>query len=151
MFEFISSHVPETLIAVGIILLTIEVAVLGFATFILFFFGISLLITGGAVWLGVLPDSLSAIALSNAIFTSCLALLLWKPLKNIQDKADNKMVKSDFTGLRFFVADEVSLNSKAQHKLSGILWTLKSHEVIPAGKEVEVIRAEVGVLWVKEI
>ena len=44
--EYIFSHLAQTLIVVGLILLAIEVLVLGFSTFVLFFIGIGTIITG---------------------------------------------------------------------------------------------------------
>ena len=149
MFEFVASHIPESLVALGLVLLAIEVAVLGFSTFILFFLGISLVLTGSAIWLGMLPDTWASIILANAILTSILSFVLWQPLKKMQGQTDDKLVTSDFVGVRFCVDSDVSSQVPAQHKYSGIMWQVKSAEVIPAGTEVEIIRAEVGVLWVK--
>lgn len=147
--EYFNTHIPQVLIALGIIALTIEVAILGFSTFILFFIGLSLIITGSAMWLELLPDTMTSILLSNAIVSFLLSLLLWSPLKKMQESSDKKEVKSDFDGIRFVIEEEVSLTSKVKHSHSGIDWLVKSRETIPAGSEVEVTKAEVGVLWVK--
>ncbi|KMT65933.1 NfeD family protein [Catenovulum maritimum] len=151
MIDLISNHLAESLIALGILFLTIEVVILGFSTFILFFLGLSLVLTGSAIWIGLLPETLASILLSNAIITTLMTFLLWQPLKNMQNRTEKKEVKSDFVGVKFFVDQEVNLEGNCQHKYSGITWKVKSQTPISAGNEVEVIKAEVGTLWVQTV
>ena len=56
--EYILSHLPQTLIVVGLILLAIEVMVLGFSTFVLFFIGLGTIMTGALMAVGLLPETL---------------------------------------------------------------------------------------------
>jgi len=63
--ELLQQNLPQTLMVAGIAALIIEVAVLGFATFILLFFGASLLITGFAMSLDLLPATATAALWSN--------------------------------------------------------------------------------------
>ncbi|WP_427983295.1 NfeD family protein [Agarivorans sp.] len=151
MGELLSNHIPQVMIALGIILLTIEVAVIGFATFILFFVGLSLMLTGSLVWMGVLPESWNSILLANALATSVLAGLLWKPMRRLQNSADNKQVSSDFDGHSFFCEQDIDKRGLSHYKHSGISWALKSEQPIKAGTEVYVVRAEVGTFWVKAV
>ncbi|GGB14985.1 NfeD family protein [Agarivorans gilvus] len=151
MGELLSNHIPQVMIALGIILLTIEVAVIGFATFILFFVGLSLMLTGSLVWMGVLPESWNSILLANALTTSVLAGLLWKPMRRLQNSADNKQVSSDFDGHRFFCEQDIDKRGLSHYKYSGVSWALKSEQPIKAGTEVYVVRAEVGTFWVKAV
>ena len=149
MTDFFANYLAESLIVVGLILLTIEVIILGFSTFILFFVGISLILTGTAVWLTILPPTWTSIFVANAIITTVLAVGLWQPLKRIQNKTETKTVKNDFVGVTFFVEQEINRQGLYQHKYSGIDWQVKSEELIVANTEVQVVKADVGVLWVK--
>ncbi|WAJ70355.1 NfeD family protein [Catenovulum adriaticum] len=151
MTDLINQHFAEFLIALGIILLAVEVAILGFATFILFFIGLSLVITGIGIWVGLLTESWSTVLLANAVLTTFLAITLWKPLKKLQNQTDNKVANNDFVGLRFITEQVVSREGLSQHKYSGINWTLKSDAEIAPGTEVEVVKAEVGTFWVQAV
>jgi hypothetical protein len=53
--NWISNNLPESLIMAGLALLLIEVVVLGFSTFVLFFVGLAALVAGGLMAVGVLP------------------------------------------------------------------------------------------------
>ncbi|MCU4677524.1 NfeD family protein [Catenovulum sp. 2E275] len=149
--NFISEHFSEVLIALGIILLAIEVAILGFATFILFFVGISLVITGVLSWVGLLPQTWLAVLLANAILSSILALILWKPFKKLQNQTEQSPAKNDFVGVRFVTEQAISKHHFGQYKYSGITWKVKSESDILANTEVEVVKAEVGTFWVKAV
>lgn len=151
MNEFFTQYLAESLIVLGLILLTVEILVLGFSTFILFFLGISLIITGVAAWLSILPATFTSIFIANAILTSILAVSLWQPLKRIQNKTETKVVHNDFVGITFFAEDNIDKKGEYKYKYSGISWKVKSHEPISAGTEVEVTRADVGTFWVKPI
>ncbi|MDO6685778.1 MULTISPECIES: NfeD family protein [unclassified Agarivorans] len=151
MAELFANHIPQILIALGIILLTVEVVIIGFATFILFFVGLSLVITGSLIWLNILPDTWNSILLANAVLSSLLAGVLWKPMRKLQNSSDDKQVSSDFDGHRFFCHQEIDKRGLSTYKHSGISWTLKSEHTIAADTEVEVVRAEVGTFWVKTV
>lgn len=145
----LESYTPELLVVVGLAFLALEVLVLGFTTFILFFLGLSLIITGGLAWAGLLPVSWPAILMANALLTAVLAGVLWRPLLKMQSQSDDKRVKSDFEGHRFFCPDAVDRQGLVNYAYSGIQWKLKSEEPLEADQEVEVIKAEVGVLWIR--
>lgn len=149
MSEFISQYLAESLIVLGLILLTVEVIILGFSTFILFFLGISLILTGMGVWVELLPATWTSIFIANAVITTVLTAGLWRPLKRIQNTTDTKTVKNDFIGISFFVEQAVDRQGLYQHKYSGISWQVKSEQPISANTEVEVVKADVGVLWVE--
>ncbi len=68
----LEGFIPELMVTAGIVLLAIEILVLGFATFILFFLGVSLVITGVLAWAGVLPVTWPALLLANALLTLSL-------------------------------------------------------------------------------
>lgn len=147
----VESFTPELIVTAGIVLLAIEILVLGFATFILFFLGVSLIVTGSLAWVGILPVSWSSMLLANALLTAVLAGVLWRPLMKLQGKTEHRQTKSDFDGHRFFAPAPIDKMGSARYSYSGIQWSLKSEEPIAEGQEVEVYKAEVGVFWVKAV
>jgi len=149
--EYIVNNLPEALMILGVIALIIEVAVLGLSTFILLFLGISLFSTGLMMNVGLLETSLTSALWSNTLITSACAVLLWKPLKRIQNNVDSKDINSDFAELNFIIKNDVDDLGLTTHAYSGINWKLKSHQPLPAGTHVKVIKKEVGVLWVEAI
>jgi len=146
--DFITQNLPQTLMVLGIVALIIEVAVLGLSTFILLFFGLSLFLTGLLMSFGILPGSLTTALWSNTVVTAGLAVALWKPLKQMQNRVDKKQVNSDFAELTFVLTSDVTEQGLTTHQYSGISWKLKSEQPIIAGTEVVVTKKEVGVMWV---
>ena len=53
--NWINDNLSESLIIVGLALLVIEVVVLGFSTFVLFFVGLAAVVAGGLMAVGVVP------------------------------------------------------------------------------------------------
>ncbi|WP_430460244.1 NfeD family protein [Thalassolituus sp. LLYu03] len=149
--EFLLQNLPQSLMVAGILALIIEVAVLGFATFILLFFGAALLLTGLAMAVGLLPESGSVAFASSAVLTAVLALLLWKPLKKMQDNVEPQQTRGDFATDRFVLEQDVDQRGLSVRRYSGIDWKLKSEQPLTAGTEVEVVKVEVGVQWVKAV
>ncbi len=149
MINWLLQHLPEGLMVLGLAALITEVVMLGFATFILLFFGLSLLITGLLMQLGVLPADWVTALWSNALLTSILGIALWKPLQRLQNKTDTKPVRNDFAEQSFVLEQDVDQRGLATHHYSGVKWKLKSQQPIAAGTLVKVVRTEVGVLWVE--
>ncbi|REL25430.1 NfeD family protein [Thalassotalea euphylliae] len=147
--ELIANNAGESLVTLGLLLLIIEVAVLGFSTFILTFIGLALLVAGSLVLGGMLPVQLMPIVLTTAILTTVFALILWKPLKRFQNRQDTHKVKNDFIGMEFVLDKAIDSSTSTTHKLSGIDWQVKAKRAIPAGAKVVVIDTEVGELWVE--
>ncbi len=147
--DFLLQNLAESLLVLGILALIVEVAVLGFSTFVLFFFGLSLLITGGLMTLDVLAANASTAFWSNAILTALLSLSLWQPLKKMQGQTDNKQVKHDFADHSFVLESDVDSKGESLYQYSGISWKLKSEQPIEKGTLVRITRMEVGVLWVE--
>ena len=148
--EWFLNNPSQSLITMGIVLLIIEVVVMGFSTFILTFIGLSLVITGTGVYLGMLSGDLMTIVISNAIVASVVAIVLWKPLKRFQNKVDTTPVSNDLVGITFTLAQDIDASTAGKHRLSGVEWQVKSHSAITAGSNVIVDKAEVGVLWVSQ-
>lgn len=148
--EFFSSdNMAEILMVAGLAALIIEVAVLGFATFVLLFLGASLLITGLAMTVGLLDTTLVTALWSNALLTTVLALGLWKPLRRMQNNVESKEVNSDFATETFILEVDVDIQGNTTRAYSGVQWKLKSQQPIAAGTLVKVIKTEVGVMWVE--
>lgn len=146
--EWLASNFSTLLIFLGIVLLVIEVGLLGFSVFLLFFVGLACMVTGALIMVGLVNDTLIAAFGSIAFFTLLFAVVLWKPLKKIQDSAESNTVKGDFIGHPFTLAQDVSSNRYGSYRLSGIEWKVRSETPLPAGTEVEIVRVEVGLLTV---
>ncbi|WP_376866284.1 NfeD family protein [Bacterioplanoides pacificum] len=148
---FRMENMAEILMILGIAALIIEVAVLGFATFVLLFLGISLLLTGIAMNAGLLEASVMTALWSNTLVTAVLAVTLWKPLSRLQNNVEHKAVDSDFADQTFILEQDVDSRGEAQRNYSGVRWKLKSRQPLAAGTEVKVVRTEVGVMWVEAV
>ncbi|GAA0859772.1 NfeD family protein [Aliiglaciecola litoralis] len=149
MMDWLMNHLAETLVIAGLLMLAIEIAILGFATFVLFFIGMAAVIAGALMYMGVIPETIMSAVLTVAIISALDALLLWKPLKNLQQNVDNTPAKSDLIGHSFTLSEDVSPTTHTQYHYSGINWTLKSQQPIPAGSTVKVSKVEVGVFYVE--
>jgi membrane protein implicated in regulation of membrane protease activity len=143
------NNLAESLLILGILLLVIEVAVLGFSTFVLFFVGCAAVITAGLLYVGIIPDTWLAAMFSTGLLTALSAVLLWKPLKNVQTEVDTTRAKSDLVGHRFVLVEDVAPELMPEYHYSGINWKLKASEHLVAGTQVEVIQADVGIFHIK--
>lgn len=143
------NNLAESLLILGILLLVIEVVVLGFSTFVLFFVGCAAVLTSGLLYVGIIPDTWLAAMLSTGVLTALSAILLWKPLKNMQAKVDSTKAKGDLVGHSFVLDEDVAPELTPVYRYSGIDWKLSASEHIVAGTKVEIIEAEVGVFHIK--
>ncbi|WP_392386930.1 NfeD family protein [Marinomonas primoryensis] len=149
--DFFTNNLAQSLFVVGLIFMVVEVMVLGFSTFVLFFVGLAAMVTGALLYLGILPDSVLSAMFSTGILTLIAALLLWKPLKRMQSNVSVKKTKSDFTNHCFILKEAVSPTQSPKHHYSGVEWALISEKPIAAGTKVEVTMAEVGKLHIKAV
>jgi membrane protein implicated in regulation of membrane protease activity len=145
------NNLAESLLILGILLLAIEIVVLGFSTFVLFFVGCGAVITAGLLYVGIIPDTGLAAMFSTGLLTALSAVLLWKPLKNMQTDVDVTPAKGDLVGHSFVLAEDVAPELTPEYHYSGIDWKLKASEYLVAGTQVEVIQADVGVFHIKAI
>jgi membrane protein implicated in regulation of membrane protease activity len=143
------NNLAESLLILGILLLVIEAAVLGFSTFVLFFVGCAAVVTAGLLYVGIIPDTWLSAMFSTGMLTALSAALLWKPLKNMQTQVDTKKVKGDLVGHSFILVEDVAPELNPQYHYSGIDWKLRANEHLLAGTKVEVIQVDVGVFHVK--
>lgn len=145
---FWQQHLDESLMISGLVLLIIEATVLGFSTFVLLFLGVALLVTGGLMELGWLANTLPAALWCGGLLTVVLAITTWKPLKRLQKPNVKKAVQSDFANITLILERDLPANPPLMYAYSGIQWQLKSDVPIAQGTTVQVVKKEVGVLWV---
>ncbi len=145
----IFSDSAQALMAIGLFLAVIDLLVFGFATFFLTLLGLAMLSTGGLIYFSVIDSSIASILIAVTVFTGLYGALLWKPLKNLQEKREETKVSSDLTGMSFILQQDISPDSPGKYHYSGIDWTVETTEVITSGTEVEVIDLQVGVMKVK--
>jgi len=146
---WIFSDAAQALMAIGLFLAAIDLLIFGFATFILTLLGLAMLTTGGLIYFSVIPDSTTSILAAVAILTALYGVLLWKPLKQLQEKKQDNKVNSDLTGMSFVIQQDISPESPGKYHYSGIDWAVETNEVITEGTEVEVIDLQVGVMKVR--
>ncbi len=149
--DWLTQNLPEALMITGVLLLIIEVAVLGFATFILLFLGLSLLTIGLLMNLHWFEATLTNALWGNVVLTAVLALLMWRPLKRMQGKVDKREINSDFADICFTLEADIDDNGLVEYAYSGIKWRLKSTLPLAKGTRVKIVKKEVGVLWVEAL
>ena len=147
--EMIVNNMGQSLAIAGIALLILEVAILGFSTFFLAFLGVSLLVSSGLMYLGVIPEDWISALFANAILTCVFALVLWKPLKKMQEAKGETTIHSDFAELTFTLEADVSPTSTYSYAYSGIEWVLKSEQPLTKGTQVKVVKKDVGVFCIE--
>lgn len=145
--DYLHTHLMETLVVLGLVLLAIEVMILGFSTFFLFFVGVAALGTALLFFLGVPETWLNAL-LGTGVLTALSAALLWKPLKNMQLKTETHKVKSDLIGMEFELPEDIKPGKTTHFRFSGIKWQLKCNSEESAGTRVKVTDIEVGIMHI---
>ena len=149
--SYLLDNIAQTLVFLGILALIIEVAVLGFATFVLFFVGLSLIFSGGLMYAGFIDASWLSALWVTALSTFVLAISLWKPLKRMQSHVDSGEVNNDFAEIEFILEQDLPSDDPLFHAYSGIQWQVKATTAITKGTTVKVVKKEVGVLWVEAV
>lgn len=144
----IETNLAEVFLIVGLVLLAVEIAILGFATFVLFFVGLASVLTALLMYSGLIEQNLNQGLLVSGIFTVVLAAGLWNKLKEMQTHSETKKATSDLIGMTFTLEQEVSPQHSTQYRYSGVQWLLKSDSTIQQGAKVKVIDIEVGVMHI---
>jgi membrane protein implicated in regulation of membrane protease activity len=142
--NWVSNNLPESLIMAGLAFLVIEVVVLGFSTFVLFFVGLAAVVAGGLMTVGIVPDSMLSALFSVGVLTALSAMILWRPLKSMQGNVESKKVTNDLVGHSFILNDAVSRTKNPVYRYSGVDWNLSSEQELSAGTLVEVTGVAVG-------
>ena len=138
----------QWLFMLGVGLLVIEIAFLGFATFVLFFVGLAMLATGGLMAVEILPQTINSAVISVSLLSITAAFVLWKPLKNIQAPREDRGIEVGFAGHRFQLATDIAPDQPGEHIYSGITWRVVSDRAIAKSAHVKVVHADVGQLTV---
>ena len=144
------------LAVIGVSLGILEIAVLGFGTVFLLFIAIGCLLTSLLMFLGVLEQTFFIAALSVAFFSSVSAVLLWKPLKNLQNKQQNPDEQPNaFSGLKFQLENDLAPGEVFSHRYSGVEWKVaklnEDDETWAKCTEVEVVKSGVGKMWIQKV
>lgn len=153
MIDYINSHMPAFWMTLGLALLATEVVVLGFTTVVLIFAGLGAIATGALMAIDVLPQTWIAGLAGFGLISGALGVLLWKPLRRMQQSSPGRQSSSDFTGLEFVLDKDISKNQTTLHRYSGINWRVELDgaagcERIAAGQRVRVVSVGVGVFRV---
>ena len=157
MIEYIQSHQSGFWITAGFILLAAEALVFGFATIIILFAGIGALVTGLLMTMGVLPETWIAGVSSFGLSTGIVSILLWKPMRRLQnDNVSPQSNSSDLIGYEFVLQEDISPMKTGHHRYSGIDWTVEldpsaAADSLPAGKRVKVASVDAGIFRVKSV
>lgn len=119
----------------------IELSIMGLSG-PLFFFALGSLATGILVSFGMLTGWQSQI-LSVGLLTAVIAVLLWKPLKTLQNSKNKTDDSSDMIGLTVPVSSEVTITS-GSIRYSGIDWQARladdvSVEVITEQSQCQIV------------
>lgn len=148
--DWLLNNFAETLVVIGLLLLVVEVAVLGFATFFLFFVGLALITTGGLMWIGLIPEKwLQAIG-GTAFFSAVFALAFWQKLKGLQNSTESTTSTNDLIGTVFVLSADIDQHEQTvTQQFSGITWQLRANQPILAGTAVKIVSTEVGILTIE--
>lgn len=147
--SYFIENMGEAFIVLGLVLLAVEILVLGFSTFVLFFVGIGFVITGALLSFAVIPSELLTALLVSAVVTSIVAIVFWRPLKRSQNKVEDDNVTNDMIGHRFYLFEPLTVGKTVTYRYSGIDWQVMARDDIAAGSEVEIVDVAVGILTVK--
>ncbi len=153
MSEYINSHLSNFWIAIGFILLILEVLIFGFSTLIFMFAGIAAVLTGLGIMFGVLPETWMASVSSFGIATGIVGITLWKPLIKMQSNGVvQEQQSSDLIGYEFVLKQNISILEPGLHRYSGVDWKVEldkhAGESLSAGQRVTVTSLEPGVFRV---
>jgi inner membrane protein len=157
MIEYIQAHQSGFWIALGFLLLATEVLVFGFTTIIFLFAGIGAVVTGLLMMSGVLPETWISGMASFGICTGIISVVLFKPLRKMQDSpAKVQPQSSDLVGYGFVLQQDITNIHPGTHRYSGIDWKVEIDvsagvDEIKAGQHVEVVSLDAGVFRVKAI
>jgi len=157
MIEYINAHLPGFWIALGFALLAAEVLLFGFTTIIFLFAGLGALIAGGLMNAGLIPETWIAGTACFGIATGVCSAALWKPLKNMQNRAaPPQKPTSDFVGIKFVLMDDISITAPGAYRYSGIDWKVdldgsSDQDTLAKGTRVTVVTVDVGRLSVVKV
>ncbi|MDX2370726.1 MAG: NfeD family protein [Colwellia sp.] len=131
----------------------VELSIMGLSGPLLFF-AIGSLITGVLVSIGVVDGWQSEI-LTVGLLTALVAVILWKPLKSLQNSKGKTDNSSDMIGLQVLVSTEVTMTT-GSIRYSGINWQARlaedvSIESISAESQCEIVAITGNIMLVKPL
>ena len=140
----------QWLFMLGVALLVVEIAFLGFATFVLLFVGLAMLATGGLMTFELLPQTINSAVITVSLLSFGSAVLLWRPLKKIQSPTEDSDLEVGLVGHQFQLEKGISPDEPGEYVYSGIAWKVVSNRAIAKAAYVKVVKADVGQLTVKQ-
>lgn len=155
MLEYIHSHQAGFWLALGFILLALEVLVFGFTTIVMFFAGLGAITSGLLMKAGVLPPTWIAGIACFGLSTGIYGVLLWKPFQRIQaNSVPQQKQSSDLIGLEFVIEQDISTTQPGTTKYSGISWRVEIDkdagvDSLNKGQRVVVTSLDAGIFRVK--
>jgi membrane protein implicated in regulation of membrane protease activity len=154
MIDYIDLHQAGFWIALGFIMLTAEVLLFGFTTIIFFFAGIGALITGLAMNMNMLAETWIAGVSCFGVSTGLLSIILWEPLKKLQDSIPSKArPTSDLVGYEFVLQQKITTLKHGIHRYSGVDWKVEldaeAGDSLDAGQRVVVTSLDAGIFRIK--
>ena len=157
MIEYIQTHQSGFWIALGFLLLASEALLFGFSTIIFLFTGIGALLTGLLMGAGILPETWIAGISACGITTGIVSVLLWKPMRKLQDdNVSTQSNSSDLIGYQFVLQEDMSLVNPGYHRYSGVDWKIELDSTadvdsLSAGQRVAVVSLDAGIFRVKPV
>lgn len=150
ILSYLRDNLAEVTIITGLILLIVEIWVLGLSTIVLLALGVSTVLTGILVWMGIIPETVIFVIAFSGIGAGVLTGTFWLPLKKMQ-RSETRIynIHSDFVGLIFEVDARLDALHPGHVKYSGVSWKLvlgANHRdaVIEIGNSVKVVSVDVG-------
>ncbi|MFK7857750.1 MAG: NfeD family protein [Granulosicoccus sp.] len=157
MMDIFLNNQPAFWLALGFLLLAIELIAFGLGSGVLLFGSIGAVLTGALLWFGIIPAHFIAGVACFAVSTTIATAALWYPLKKLQSGAElGNDRSSDLIGHTFVLGGDISRTLHAQQKYSGIQWRVEPSQDIPdkpiqAGTQVKVTAVSVGVFFVQPV
>ena len=154
MIEYFNNHPHTFWISAGFLMLIVEVLALGMSSGVLLFSALGALMTGGLLWVGLLPPTWLAGVACFGVSSAVAAALLWKPLLKLQNyEVPEKDNSSDLVGMKLMLKQTVTPMAPGKLRYSGIEWAVevapgRGIECIEAGQRVEVVSVDAGLFRV---
>ena len=155
IIDYINTHLAEFWITLGFLLIALEMLLFGLSTIALLFAGLGALLTGLIMLIGVLPESWVVGVASCGIGTGIISVLLWRPLRSLQQgRAPKSGQSSDLIGMEWALQQEISSLQSGEHRYSGIKWKVEldadsTDKVLAAGTRVAVVSVDAGIFRVQ--
>ena len=127
----------------------VELTVLGLSGPLLFF-AMATFVTALLIHLGIISGWEAEVFVVGAL-TGVIALALWKPLKNFQNKGGDLDTSSDMIGLNVPCVDAVSA-TEGSIRYSGINWTARAAgDAVAAGDICKIVGVDGNVMLVEPL